>query len=99
MLRITNPTASSTISQSFINTADEHIVGESDGDKTNLSSLSASKKSIKVGYLTSKGVKKGGNNPKKGSGNIKKGVKAIRDFNYLTLDTKKVFNHLWHIFT
>ena len=52
-----------------------------------------------MSYLTSKDAKKGGNNSEKGGNNIKKVVKAVRCSNYLTLDAKKGFNHIWHIFT
>ena len=52
-----------------------------------------------MGYLTSKGTKKGGDKSKRGGGNINKVVKAARGSYYLTLDTKKSFNHLWHAFT
>ena len=80
---------------------DEKEVGESEsgGNKMNLSNLSSSKKSIRAGYLTSKGIKKGGNNPKRGGGNTKKGVKVTRGSDYLIPDIKKVFNHLQHAFT
>ena len=46
-------------------------------NKTNLSILSTSKKSIRAGYLTCKSAKKGG-------GNTKKGVQAVGGSDYLT---------------
>ena len=58
-----------------------------------------SKKSTKTGYLTFKGAKKGGNNPKKDGSNTKKGVKVARGFYYFTSGAKKAFNLLWHTFT
>ena len=100
MLRITIFIGSLTILQSSIDMAEKNEVGggESDGNETNLSNPSASKKSTKAEYLTSGGAKKGGNNPKMGGGNTKKGVEAARSSDYLTLDAKKAFNHLRHAF-
>ena len=77
--------------QLSIDTADKNEVGESGGNKTNLSNLSISKKSTKAGYLIF-------NDRKKGSGNIKKDVKAAKDSNYLILDAKKAFNLLRYAF-
>ena len=91
MLKTSSPIGLSTILQS-IDVTDEDKVGESGGNKTNLSSLSASTRSTGAGYLTFGGAKKG-------SGNTKKGVKAARGFDCLTLVTKKAFNHLRHVFT
>ena len=51
--------------------ADEDEIGENGGNEINLLNPSSSKKSTKAGYLTPKGAKKGGVNPKKGDGNIK----------------------------
>ena len=99
MLSTTNPISLSTISQLSMDAADEYKIGESGGNKTNLSNPSASKKSTKVSYLTSRGAKKGGNNLKRGGGNTEKNVKATRGFDYLTPDAKKAFNHLRHGFT
>ena len=80
MLKITNPTGSSTILQSSIDAADEDKVGgdKNYDNKTNLSNPSTSKRSIKAGYLTSKSAKKGGNNPKRGGGNTKKVSKPLK---------------------
>ena len=75
-----------------INMADKNEVGESGSNETNLSNPSTSTKSTGAGYLTSGGAKKG-------IGNNKKGVEAVRDSNYLTPATKKVFNHLRYAFT
>ena len=91
MLRTLSPTGSSTILQS-INVAEENEVDESSDNGTNLSNSFASIRSTKAGYLTSKGVKRGG-------GNTKKGVKAAKSSDYLTPATKKAFNHLRHAFT
>ena len=93
MLKILIPTGLSTISQS-INMANEDEVSddESGGNETNLSNLSASKKSTGASYLTSKGAQKSG-------GNTKKGVKAARIFDYLIPTAKKAFNHLRYAFT
>ena len=90
MLRISNPTGSSTILQS-IDVAEKDEVGESDGNRTNLLNPSASTRSTGAGYLTSEGAKKSGDN-------TKKGVKAARGSDYLTPATKKAFNHLRHAF-
>ena len=51
-----------------------------------------------MSYLTFKSAKKGGNNPKKGGGNTKKGVKAARNFDYLTPNAKNAFHHLQYAF-
>ena len=59
---------------------------ESCGNETNLSNLSASKRSIRAGYLTFGGVKKG-------NGNTKKIIKAVKSPNYLTPAAKKAFNY------
>ena len=61
MLTILTLTGSSIISQS-IYAADKDEFGgdESDGDKTNLSNLSISKKSTKAAYLTFRYTQKGG---------------------------------------
>ena len=101
MLRTTNAIGLSTILQSLIAVADKDNVdaSKSDGNKTNLSNLFTFKKSIGAGYLTSKGSRKGSENSKKGSHNTKKCVKADRGSNYLTPNTKKIFNHLRHAFT
>ena len=74
--------------------ADEDKVGDgqSNGNETNLSNLSMSKRSTGAGYLTSRGAKRG-------NGNTKKGVKAARGFDYLTSAAKKAFNYLQHAFT
>ena len=74
--------------------ADEDELGndESGGNKTNLSNLSASKKSTGTGHLTFESAKRGG-------GNVKKGVEAGRDSDYLNPVAKKAFNHLRHTFT
>ena len=100
ILIITSLTGLSIILQLLINAADGDEVGrgESGGNKTNLLNPSASKRSIGADYLTSKGAKNDGNNRKKSGSNITKGVKAVRDSDYLTPNTKKVFNHLRHIF-
>ena len=93
ILRTLSLTGSSTILQLIDTTdKDEFDDTESDGNETNLSNPSASKKSIGTGYLTSKGAKKGG-------GNTKKGVKAARGPDYLNPAAKNAFNHLWHAFT
>ena len=93
MLKTLSLTSSSTISES-IDMADEDEVdrGKSGGNETNLSNLSASKRSTRAGYLTFGGTKKGG-------GNIKKDVKAARGWDYLTLAAKKAFNYLRYAFT
>ena len=94
MLRIKSYTGSSIILQSLIDAADEHEIDKSKsvGNNTNLLNPSVSKKSTKAGYLTFKGAKKGGGNPKKG-------VKAVTDSNYPTPSTKKAFNFLQYVFT
>ena len=96
MLRTISLTSLSTILQLSIDTANKNEIGggESGGNKTNLLNPFALKKSTGVGYLTSGGAKKGGDNPKRGGGNIQKGVKAARDSNYLISNAKKTFNHL-----
>ena len=101
MLKTTSPISLSTILQLSIDAADKNEVdeGESGGDETNLLNPSASKRSTRAGYLTSRKAKKGGNNTKKAGGNTKKGVEAARGSDYLTLDAKKAFNHLRHAFT
>ena len=93
MLRTLSLTGSSTILQS-INVVDEDEFGDSEsgGNETDLSNLSTLKISIKAGYLTSEGAKKGG-------GNTKKGVKAARGPNYLNPAAKKAFNYWRHVFT
>ena len=73
--------------------------GESGGNKTYLSNLSAFRKFTRTGYLTFKGTKKGGGNPNSRGSNTKNCVKAAKGSNYLTLGTKKAFNLLWHTFT
>ena len=98
ILKTTNLSGSSTILQSLINALDQDEVGKSGGNKRNLSNLSALKRFIRGGFLISKGAKRGDGNTNSGGGNTKKGVKAIRGSNYLTPDTKKVFNHLRHMF-
>ena len=100
MFRTTSFAASSTNWQSLIDVVDEDKVGggKSGGNETNLSNPSALKKSTRAGYVTSKGAKIDGENPKRGSGNTKKGVKADRDSNYLIPDIKKTFNYLRHAF-
>ena len=68
--------------------------GESDcvEDKTRIVSASTiSKKSTRVGYLTC--------GSKKGDKVIKKCKKGAKSFKYLTLDIKKTFNLMWHVFT
>ena len=65
MLRTSSSTASLTILQS-IDVANKDKVGKSDGDRTNLSNLSASTRSIWTSYLTSEGAKKSGGKTKKG---------------------------------
>ena len=74
--------------------ADEYEIdgSESDGNETNLSNLSMSKRSTGASYLTC-------GDAKKGSSNTKKGVEAVRGFDYLTLAAKKAFNHLGYAFT
>ena len=93
MLKISNSTSSSTILQS-INAAneDEFSDGESDGNKTNLSNSSTSKRFIRAGYLTLRGTKKGG-------GNTKNNGIAARGSDYLNSTAKKAFNYLRHAFT
>ena len=91
MLRTSSPTGSSIILQ-LIDVADKNEVGESGGDRTNLSNLSTLTKSTGAGYLTSRGAKRDG-------GNTKKGVEAARGSDYLTSAAKKAFNHLRHTFT
>ena len=73
MLTTLSPTGLSNILQLLIKLADEYEVDENEngGNETNLSNLSASKKSIRAGYLTCKGTKKDG-------GKTKKGVKAAK---------------------
>ena len=56
-----------------------------------LSAFSASKKSTGVDYLTS--------SAKKGRQTAKKSGKDARRSKYLTTNTKKAFNLLWHTFT
>ena len=99
MLRTTNSPGSSTILQSSIDAANENKVDESGSNETNLSNISALKKSTKAWYLTFRDTKKGGDNPKRGACNTKKGVKAAKGSNYLTPDAKKAFNYLWYAFT
>ena len=74
------------ILQSSIDVAGDNEVGrdKGGGNKTNLSNLYSSKKSTRVGDLTSKGTKKGGSNLNSDGNNTKKGVKAARGFDYLT---------------
>ena len=100
MLKTTSLIGLSTISQLLIDAVDKNKIGrdESGGNKTNLSNLSASKKSTKTGYLTLKNAKKGSNNSKKGGGNTKKGITATKSFDYLTPGTKKTFKLLSPIF-
>ena len=86
MLRTINSTGWSTILQSLIDAVDKDEVDERSDDETNLSNLSAYKKSTEVGYLTPKSTKKG-------IDNLKKSIKAAKGFDYLTPDAKKVFNH------
>ena len=93
MLKTSSSTGSSTISQS-INVMDDDEVsdGESGADETNLSNLSALKKSIRTVYLIFGGIKRGGSN-------TKKDIKATKGPNYLILAAKKAFNHLRYAFT
>ena len=93
MLKTSSSTGSSTILP-LINVADEVEIGDSKsgGNKTNLLNPSASNKSTRAGYLTSRGTKMGG-------GKSKKEVKAAKSPNYLNQATKKAFNHLRHVFT
>ena len=91
MLKILGFIGLSSILQS-IDMADENGVVESSGNKTILSNPSVPTRSIKVGYPTFGGAKKG-------SGNTKKSVKAARGSDYLTSAAKKAFNHLWYAFT
>ena len=88
MLKTLDTTGSSTILY-YIDVADEDEVGESGGNRTNLSNPSV--RSTRARYLTSEGIKKDG-------GNTKKGVKAAKNSDYLTLAFKKSFNHLQHTF-
>ena len=69
--------------------AGNNQVGRSKGgaNKTNLLNSFTSKKSIEAGYLTSKGIKRGG-------GNTKKWVKAAKSSDYLTSGAKRGFNLL-----
>ena len=82
MHQTANLTSSSIIFKLLIDTADEDKIGESDDNGTNLLNPSASKTSTRVGYSTSRGAKKGGNNPKRNGYNTKKDVKASKDSNY-----------------
>ena len=93
MLKTIRLTNLSTILQLLIDMADKNEVGrgKSDGNETNLSNLSVSKRFTGASYLTSGGTKKGG-------GNTKKGVKATKSSNYLILDANKAYNHLQHAF-
>ena len=72
-----NLIGSSTILESLINAADKDEINKSKStsNETNLLNPSIFKKSTKMGYLTSKGAKKGG-------GNTKKGVKATKSSDY-----------------
>ena len=90
MLKILSYTGLLTFLQS-INAADEYEVNKCFCNITNLSKLSTLTNSLRAGYLIFGGAKKGGNN-------TKKGVKAARNFDYLTLATKKAFSHLQHAF-
>ena len=98
MLKTINSTGSSTISPSSIDATDKDEIDESIYNKTNLSNSSISKRSTRVSYLTFRGAKKGGYNPKRGGSNIKNYIKAARSSFYLILDPKNVFNHLRHMF-
>ena len=91
MLRNLSPTSSSTVLQ-LIDVVDEDEVGNSSGNRTNLSNRSASTRSTGASYLTSGSTKKGG-------GNTKKSIKVVKSFDYLTPAVKKAFNHLRHAFT
>ena len=86
MLKTSSLTYSSTILQS-IDVADKDEISKSNGNGTNLSNPSMSMRSIKAGYLTSGGAKRGG-------GNTKKNVKAAKCSDYLTPAAKKAFNLL-----
>ena len=99
LLRTTNLTCLSPISQSLINAVDENKVDESGDVETNLSNLSTSRIFTRAGYLTSKDAKKGVDNPKKGGSNTKINVKTTRGSDFLIPDAKKTSNHLWHAFT
>ena len=92
MLWTISRTCALTILQSLI---DEDKVGRIDyGDnKTNLLNLSASKRFIGVGYPTSKATKFGNGNINSNNCNTKKSFETAKNFDYLTLDTKKTFNH------
>ena len=91
ILKTSSPTGLLTILQSN-DVVDEDEVGESGGNEMNLLNTSASTRSTRAGYLIFGGAKKGGNN-------TKKGVKAAKDFDYLTPAAKKAFNYLRHAFT
>ena len=73
--------------------------GEGNGNKTNLSNLSISKKFTKAGYLIPKSAKKSGNNLNSGGDSTKQDVKAVNGSNYPTLAAKKAFNLLQYAFT
>ena len=94
ILRTISPIGLSIILQLLIDVTNENEISgvKSDGNKTNLSNLSATKKSTRAGYPTSEGAKKGG-------GNTKKSVKAAKGFNYLILGAKKAFNLSRYKFT
>ena len=87
MLRTTIFTGLSAILQSLIDVKDKDKVGrsESSSNKTNLLNSSIVRKSIRAGYLNSKGAKNDGDN-------TKKGVKVFTGSDYLTLNTKMIFN-------
>ena len=99
MLSTRNLTGSSIILQLLIDAANKNEFGLSGGNKTNLSNPSALKRSIVAGYPTLGSGKKGGDNLKRGGSNTKKSIKTAKGSDYLTSDTKKAFNHLWHTFT
>ena len=93
MIKTLRLIGSSTILQSIdLADGDEVCGNESGVDKTNLSNPSVLKWSTGAGYLTFKRAKNGGSN-------IKKGIKVAKSPDYLTLATKKAFNHLQHAFT
>ena len=61
--------------------ADKNEIGKNDGNKTNLSNPSTSKKFIGAGYLPFKSAKNGSNNLKRGGNNTKKSIKAAKGSN------------------
>ena len=87
--------------QSLIDAAGNNKVGRDKGgsNETNLSNLSAFKKYTKADYLIFKGAKKDGGNSNSGGNNTQNGVIAVKNSNYKTLGTKKVFSLLQHVIT